>query len=727
MESYSMRKHEAVKTLKKVLFVASFIAFLVLGFITLSLSKPGKFEDLLPDGDPVKSDYLKFEKEFDHQGKIYLLIKKAQGMLKPEEIHQINQEWKAQLRLYPQITKIETLSERKVVQIKKDEFLVENLKEQPSQNFPFWQDLHVGRSQSTLLISISLKKMDDMSKNLLIEQLLSSTNSSSNPYQHFWVGVDVSNYFFFKEQQKIQNVICPLVLFIMSLFLLYLFRDIKVAALFATNIIVIYILTGIIISFLENGISPYSSFALFFTLVISTSDLVHLFYSWTGNDSAEDDKKRHHCLKRCFYTSLTTVAAFFTFMFNSNASIQELGLYSAVGGSIAFVITFYFFPWSLKLWTNRNRLHLRSYPMPIFFPKKLNVRKEYILYFLTLLSLAIIPFTIIDEDPYKKFSEYHYLNQGIKLLKEDFGFVGPIDVIFECKSHQINQEVLHELNQIEGALKLVPGVTKVKSLSSLLSGTFYRTRSKEEIPFKDIDAFSQIMMNYQLVNYYFNPIIKKMRIEIFVNTTSARDLTLINEKVKQKIRSEINTNQLFHPKIVGYPQVILSLYQNFKQDFFASFSSSFIFTFLCFLIMLKSFKKASIAMIPNIFPIIVCGGIIGLLSYLFHFALESNLLIIYCVVMGIAVDDSIHFLAEVEDQASRHDLNKALVVADKEVGDPLKAITYILIASFMSFIFSDIVLFAQMGFLIAFSLWLALLGDLWLMPHLILKYRKHWN
>lgn len=723
MQFESIWKYLPKRNLTRGLYLLSSVFLLILGVKILTQLKPGKFEELLPEGNAVKANYQLFQKEFDVQDKIYLLVRKNARFFSVAEISEVNRQVKDGVRFFPEILKVETLNDRKVVALKDNDFLIRKTDEEARRHFDFWQELHISQSEQALLVVVTLKKLTNADQNNFMQKILEKNLLEESEYQTYWVGTLVSNYFFFKEQVRLQTILCPLILLVMSVFLSLLFHRFIVGLLFALNIVVIYFLLGIIIAYCEQGISPYSSFALFFTLIISTSDLIHLFYSWTNPDGG----RVKTVLKRCLFTSITTVVAFSTFIFNSNVSIQELGKYSALGGILAFVVTFYLFPFSLKLWTGKNYLTLEKRSFPDLLPKTMGKKFSNALYFLAALSCVFIPQIIIDEDPYHKFSSEHYLNQGIEHLKKDFGFVGPLDLTLEFPQGELSQEVLAELLLLEKKLAEVKGVTKVRTLASLMNSTFYEDQSlQDSLPFSSFKNFSRILTNYQLVDYYYHPVAKKMRLEIFVNTTSSRELTLINDEISQQLK-KISLTHLKNPQLVGFPQVVLSLYNHFKTDFFYSLGSSLLFIFCCFWVMLKKFRKALMAIIPNVFPLLVCAGIVGVLSKINGYALESNLLVINCVVLGIAVDDSIHFLLEFEEQKHFHDLPKALQVAEEKVGDSLKATTYVLLTAFMSFLFSDIVLFSQMGFLIAFSLWLALIADLWLLPQLILTFRKHWE
>lgn len=713
-----------MKIVKRAVYLLCSILLLTFGLKILQNLTPGKFEELLPVGDPIRLSYQVFQKEFDIQDKIYLLIMKNRGDFSQDQIAELNTQVKEKLRFVPEVFKVDTLDDRKVVAVNEKEFKTYKFSEEKRTKFPFWQSLHLGKSKAALLVTVTLKSLTDPEKNQLIEKLMGMELVNAKFATPFWVGTTVSNYFFFKEQVKLQTMLCPLILLVMAGFLIYLFRSFKVGLYFVLNIVVIYFLLAVTIGLLDGGINPYSSFALFFTLIIATSDLIHLFYSWT---EGTQDLPNPHVFKRCFYTSLTTVVAFLTFIFNSNASMQDLGKYSALGGVIAFLVTFYLFPFSLKLWTGLNRLRLQKRSLPNLLPKKGATVALIILLLMTILSVVTLPKIKIDEDPYQKFSSDHYLNQGISELKKEFGFVGPLDLTLELTNPELSKEALNELYELENKLLGIPGVTNARSLASLFDETFYDDKTLQKgLDFERLKYFTKILTNFQLTDYYYHPSSQKLRVEIFVKTTSSFELTKINQKIQESLKG-MTFNHLKDPTLVGFPQMILAIYKQFKTDFFYSLGGSLIFIYLCFCVLLKSSRKALLAVIPNILPLHLAGGIVGFLSWYFGYALESNLLVISCVVLGIAVDDTIHFLLEVEQQKTGHDLETALKRAELEVGDALKATTYVLITAFISFFLSDIVLFAQMGVMIAFSLWLALLADLWLMPYLILRFKRLWE
>ena len=68
---------------------------------------------------------------------------------------------------------------------------------------------------------------------------------------------------------------------------------------------------------------------------------------------------------------------------------------------------------------------------------------------------------------------------------------------------------------------------------------------------------------------------------------------------------------------------------------------AFVVIFISMLILFRSTKLALISMIPNIIPLLLIAGVMGL----FHIKLRPTTAMTFAVAFGIAVDDTIHFLA----------------------------------------------------------------------------------
>ncbi len=153
----------------------------------------------------------------------------------------------------------------------------------------------------------------------------------------------------------------------------------------------------------------------------------------------------------------------------------------------------------------------------------------------------------------------------------------------------------------------------------------------------------------------------------------------------------------------------------------ASEIESFLFAFaligamMCFIF--RSFRTGLLSMVPNVWPILLTLGGMGWSGI----PLDYNKVMIATVAMGIAVDDTIHFVSryhhEFEESGS---YAEALAAAMTDVGHAVFVTSLVLVLGFLVNLFSVLDAAAQSGVLLAATIATALLADLLLTPALVL-------
>ena len=114
------------------------------------------------------------------------------------------------------------------------------------------------------------------------------------------------------------------------------------------------------------------------------------------------------------------------------------------------------------------------------------------------------------------------------------------------------------------------------------------------------------------------------------------------------------------------------------------------------IVTLGSFQGGLLAMIPNMIPAVLSFGLMGLLGL----PLDADTLLIAPIIIGIAVDDTIHFMTHYRiDLARTGSISEALVSTIRDVGQAVMFTTMILALSFALLSFSGHLGMAKMGFL----------------------------
>jgi len=134
---------------------------------------------------------------------------------------------------------------------------------------------------------------------------------------------------------------------------------------------------------------------------------------------------------------------------------------------------------------------------------------------------------------------------------------------------------------------------------------------------------------------------------------------------------------------------------------------------------LKNVKLGVLSLIPNLVPAIMAFGVWGM----FVGQVGLGLSIVMSMTIGIVVDDTVHFLSKYLRARREHDLDPAGAVqySFDTVGTAMWTTTIVLVAGFMVLAFSSYRMNADMGWMSAITIGLALFMDFLLLPALLMK------
>ena len=139
--------------------------------------------------------------------------------------------------------------------------------------------------------------------------------------------------------------------------------------------------------------------------------------------------------------------------------------------------------------------------------------------------------------------------------------------------------------------------------------------------------------------------------------------------------------------------------------------------FLVLAAMFGSLRAGAIALVPNALPIIAYFGILGSSSI----TLNLTTSLVASVVLGIAVDDTIHFLTHYRTEVVQHgDLKRAVIQSFRETGQAITFTSIILSLGFLIFLFSSHNGISNFGVMSAVAFFVAVFADLFLLPSLCL-------
>jgi len=158
------------------------------------------------------------------------------------------------------------------------------------------------------------------------------------------------------------------------------------------------------------------------------------------------------------------------------------------------------------------------------------------------------------------------------------------------------------------------------------------------------------------------------------------------------------------------------------RDFYAtegmirSFGTALLVISALFLLFFRSIKYGVMAIAASVLPILLAGGIAGLLGV----NLNLNTMLIAAMTMGIAVDDSVHVINRyVAAKSSSSSTQEAIAKAMRDSGRAVIFSSIILAAGFSVFYLASFTTVIHVGMIASLIMLLALIGDLLLLPAIL--------
>ena len=457
-----------------------------------------------------------------------------------------------------------------------------------------------------------------------------------------------------------------------------------------------------------------------------------------------------------FFAIITTVVGFSSLVLSNIEPVINLGLMMSVGILVSLVLTFIYFPIFLILIGKRNEVEKKE-KITSFIPKLPNIIINRGKIIITLAILTTI-FSIVGSS--KIFVENSFINyfksnteiyKGMKVIDENLGGTTPLDVIIKFKEDKnivkieensdfdnfenefilknddkqywFSQDKMELITKIHDYLDNIPEVGKVQSLATLLK--IGKTLNDN----KDLDGITLALIYNQLPEDY-----KKLILSPFVNIEAnearismriidSNDELRRNELIKKINRDleDIITNKDTTFRLTN----LMILYNNMLQSLFESQIStagaSIFVLGIMFLILFKNIKMALIALITNLIPISLVFGIMGWLKI----PLDIMTITIAAIALGIAVDDTIHFMHrfDFEYKQSHGNYKVSINKAINTVGHPMYHTTIIVVIGFSILMLSNLVPTIYFGLLTAVVMISVLIANLILLPRLIFIFK----
>ncbi|MCB0480645.1 MAG: MMPL family transporter [Flavobacteriales bacterium] len=482
-------------------------------------------------------------------------------------------------------------------------------------------------------------------------------------------------------------------------------------------------------------------------MVIGLSSVVHLFTNYLDRrrQGLELQVALFGSMKEVglatVFTTFTTMIGFLTLLNSNVQPIIELGIYTTLGLVVALFLTYTWFPSLIYLLNTGEK---SRYVNNSFWNEKLMAlyqmvmthRVKILLIFCALAALGIGGSMKIKQNNYilEDLQADHPQHQAFSFIEENFAGARPFEMYVGLKDSTrtfFERPVITQLQLLDSFLVHhygVGGMTNPVSIAKAANKINHQGKdelykipeSDKELKAIQKDLFrygSQVDLSAFLRRNHY-----EARISGFVPDLGSLVFNQKNEELKSFFESNMDTD-LFEYQITG-TATLVDLNTVFVSDnVIEGLLIAFIIIGCIIGIMFGSIKMAFISLLPNVFPLLVTGGIMGF----FGIDLKMSTSLIFIISFGIAVDDSIHFLSRFKQELAKNkelSTSSALKQTFLGTGKAIVITSLIISGGFLSLCFSSFLGTFYIGILICATLIAALFADLFLLPALVLTFWK---
>jgi hydrophobe/amphiphile efflux-3 (HAE3) family protein len=275
---------------------------------------------------------------------------------------------------------------------------------------------------------------------------------------------------------------------------------------------------------------------------------------------------------------------------------------------------------------------------------------------------------------------------------------------------QLAQEV-NDLRLIKRVSSLLDIVKDLNQVMHAGDPAYYR------IP-DDSELVSQLLLLYEMsggtqAEHYVDYEYRRLRLTAAIGDFSSKELeqelAVLNQRAK-----ELFPDARFG--VIGSAVQYAVMGNYVARGSVRSFLIALAVIMILMMLVFRSVKTGLIGMIPNITPAILVGGFMGLN----HVTLDMMTMIVMPMLLGLAVDDTIHFITHAKLEFQRSGSYRAAVRETfVTVGKALFMTSFILVASFSVYLTSSARIFFYIGVLSILGITAALLADYFITPILV--------
>ncbi len=618
---------------------------------------------------------------------------------------------------------------RKLIRELTDEFLsikgvrsASSLADHDFRKSDYQENLAISKSGDMTGITLNLEDFDDNGDSLsqVVDEVLGIVDKRQTGDVEIHVaGLPLQKLEAGRMVRQDQKIFAPLAFVILGLVLFYITRRLSgtllpliVSGLSVCWTLGIYSLSGHSLNMITSLLPPV-------IMTLSTTTTIHVYIEWLRGESTDNSVRIaqaiHKMWRPCLFASLTTVIGFLSLLVSHVPAVRLFGIFASLGVGFSFL-----------LGTAGIALGLSFLHPPSASSETTKTERGWIMRILEKTSLLAIkrPVGVVI----------------VSLIFAGIAFVGLSRV-------QTNTDILRFLGEdtrlFHDTLAIDRGLTGVSTIELLVSrvdgNSIDLSRTLEPL-----DRFEEEIRSFPLVRHCLGPVDflkesifsvakgfpprsepspgvketrfvssdgKHLRVTVRAGAIGTREGAELIEKIESAADTHLGDEFFIRPAGEFFRVVAES--NQLVTSQVKSFSVAVTLIVVSIGVVFRSIRYLLLAIIPNVIPLVGAAAIMGF----FHIDLSTGTAMIASVVMGIAVDDTIHYLASYRRyRRAGFDPRATLEKTATSTGFALFSTTLALSLGFWVAVFGEFQPTSDFALLTGITMWLALVCDLIVLP-----------
>ena len=511
--------------------------------------------------------------------------------------------------------------------------------------------------------------------------------------------------------------------------------------------------------------SNFVPLVLIFTLSLS----VHLIVHYRELQSKHPDAAQRFLVRRtlrakavpCLYTVLTTIVAFGSLVVSGIRPVIDFGWIMVVGLVIGFLLNFVLFPACLMLLPPRpppSEPRLTGL-VTGFCARVIDDHGSAVLAVTGIVMVVCgwgVTTLSVENSFINYFKESTEIYQGMWLADQKLGGTTPLDVVVDAPAEWLEEPEPEEweeededwlldydiggdpgftgtsywfntyrFEQIEALHAYVDSIEATGKVISLATTLRVLEQLNEGEPFDDFDLavlYKKIPADLKasMISPYLSEDGNQIRLAVRVEDS---DPKLARARMLADIRTHL-VEELGYEDEQVHLSGMMVLYNNMLQSLFRSqiltLGAVMAVVAATFALLFRSVRVAAVAIVPNVIAATLVLGIMGLLGV----PLDIMTITIAAIVVGIAVDDTIHYLHRFRLELEQDgDYVAAVARSHASIGSAMYYTSSCVTIGFSIFVLSDFIPTIYFGILTALAMVAALAADLIVLPLLLERFK----